>query len=308
MPIKTKIGIVLVAVIAVFSVYQLSKYVHVLAGNGPTLANIFSSGDTQNCATCDPDHDGLTNAEEVLWNTDPFNSDTDTDGFKDGEEVASGHSPLIPGPDDLINNDNLTEQLSSLTVAGLAAGDLNPASASYEQTLADITSSVADAGKYLFNKTVSQDSLNIVLGNPTVNTNYVKTVIPIIQKFSGALEVQFNRVIDDLNTIGDKGFPEQLRNFYAQQAKIFEGISTDTLAVSVPKGFTESHIAFVSLARQMQTLDEAISKGDVDVIKATIALGSLGDIPDKYIAFLDAFVTALEKENVDMDAIENSLK
>src|SRR3989344_2594844 len=206
MPIKTKIGIALVAVIAVFSVYQLSKYVHVLAGNGPTLANIFSSGDTQNCSTCDPDHDGLTNAEEVLWNTDPFNADTDGDGFKDGEEVASEHNPLIPGPDDLINSDNLTEQLSSLTVAGLAAGDLNPASASYEQTLADITSSVADAGKYLFNKTIAQDSLNIVLGNPTINKNYVKTIAPIIQKFSTTLGTQLDRIVNDLNTIGEKGF------------------------------------------------------------------------------------------------------
>jgi len=37
---------------------------------------------------CDPDRDGLTNAEEVLrYLTDPQNPDTDGDGLEDGEEV-----------------------------------------------------------------------------------------------------------------------------------------------------------------------------------------------------------------------------
>ena len=31
----------------------------------------------------DYDHDGLSNTEEAYWNTDPFNSDTDEDGFSE---------------------------------------------------------------------------------------------------------------------------------------------------------------------------------------------------------------------------------
>ena len=44
--------------------------------------------------TRDPDEDGLDNyAELVLHGTDPDNSDSDGDGFNDGEEVANGANP-----------------------------------------------------------------------------------------------------------------------------------------------------------------------------------------------------------------------
>ncbi len=45
---------------------------------------------------CDPDNDGLTNAEEVDLGTDPNNADTDGDGINDGDEVngAPASDPL----------------------------------------------------------------------------------------------------------------------------------------------------------------------------------------------------------------------
>ncbi len=50
--------------------------------------------------TGDSDQDGLSNAAEALWSTDPNNPDTDGDGFKDGEEVGASHNPTIAGPND----------------------------------------------------------------------------------------------------------------------------------------------------------------------------------------------------------------
>jgi outer membrane protein OmpA-like peptidoglycan-associated protein len=48
----------------------------------------------------DSDHDGLTDAEELKWGTDPYNPDTDHDGLLDGEEVHTYHSnPLEPDTD-----------------------------------------------------------------------------------------------------------------------------------------------------------------------------------------------------------------
>ena len=40
----------------------------------------------------DPDHDGLTNAEEKELGTDPHNPDTDGDGISDGDEVLKYHT------------------------------------------------------------------------------------------------------------------------------------------------------------------------------------------------------------------------
>lgn len=45
----------------------------------------------------DDDEDGLSNAEEIIWGSDPRNSDTDSDGFKDGEEVRNNFDPLVAG-------------------------------------------------------------------------------------------------------------------------------------------------------------------------------------------------------------------
>ncbi len=47
----------------------------------------------------DPDGDGLTNAEEQAWGTDPQNPDTNDDGILDGLAVAMGLSPTNPDMD-----------------------------------------------------------------------------------------------------------------------------------------------------------------------------------------------------------------
>ena len=45
----------------------------------------------------DSDQDGLADQLEEALGTDPFNNDTDGDGFLDGVEVKSGYNPLGPG-------------------------------------------------------------------------------------------------------------------------------------------------------------------------------------------------------------------
>ena len=48
----------------------------------------------------DSDNDGLKDWEEELYKTDLHNPDTDGDGYLDGEEVNSGHNPLVKAPGD----------------------------------------------------------------------------------------------------------------------------------------------------------------------------------------------------------------
>jgi hypothetical protein len=46
----------------------------------------------------DRDGDGLDDATEAFFGTDPENPDTDGDGVSDGEEVSNGKNPSGPGP------------------------------------------------------------------------------------------------------------------------------------------------------------------------------------------------------------------
>ena len=45
----------------------------------------------------DSDNDGLFDEEESVYGTNVNNSDTDGDGYKDGEEVDGGFNPTGPG-------------------------------------------------------------------------------------------------------------------------------------------------------------------------------------------------------------------
>ncbi len=50
----------------------------------------------------DSDQDGLTDQEEKTIGTDPYNPDTDSDGYQDGKEVSSGYNPLKAAPGDAL--------------------------------------------------------------------------------------------------------------------------------------------------------------------------------------------------------------
>lgn len=66
-----------------------------LTGSGNGTQNIVNP-------TGDDDDDGLINADEAIWGTNPNNPDTDGDGFRDGDEVSSNHNPTIPSPNDTL--------------------------------------------------------------------------------------------------------------------------------------------------------------------------------------------------------------
>ena len=301
MPNKIKIALTLVAIVAVFLVYQLAQYVHAVANGNST----FQQSSPLPNPDDDPDHDGLNNQQEVIWGTDPFNPDSDGDGFKDGEEVNSGHNPLVPGPDDLINSGNLTDQLSELAASGIYAGALKPDNENYDQTLNDITSSVADSGIYLFNKTIDVSSFNVINGSAQTNTTYVQTTAPLFQQFSNALGNELAHIKDNLLTIGKGGFSDSVKNFFTQQSTVYASISKTGLTVSVPRPLLKIHTDFMSLSSQMQTISEALANGDKDTVKAALALDALGNMYTKYIDLLSAYGDTLQNISLDNNLLNN---
>ena len=75
-----------------------------LLTTSPIVGGSPAPSPTANTALDDPDEDGLTNAEEEFYGTDPDNADTDGDGFSDSEEVRAGFDPLGEGKLDTDND------------------------------------------------------------------------------------------------------------------------------------------------------------------------------------------------------------
>ena len=296
MPNKIKIVLTLVAIVAVFSVYKLAQYVHAIANGNST----YQEGSPLPNPDDDPDHDGLDNQQEVIWGSDPFNPDSDGDGFKDGEEVNSGHNPLIPGPNDLINRDNLTQEFSNLTAAGIYSGDLNPDSQNYTQALADITSAVADSGKYAFSQKPVSTDLNIISGGSKNNLRYLQDLSPILNRFEILLKEQYENLIPNLNIIGEKGFSDpSIKNFYSQQATAQNSLFQQMTKIPIPTDFKDAHEHFLSIIQRIQDISNTISKGESDPIKASMALNALSDMYQNYETLLSEYQNVVKSKGLD---------
>jgi len=70
----------------------------------------------------DFDQDGLSNEEESVLGTDPYNADTDGDGYSDYTEISGGYDPLKPAPGDkIIPEEETPEQSVKENASGDAA-------------------------------------------------------------------------------------------------------------------------------------------------------------------------------------------
>jgi len=88
--------------VATFLAIALLLFVNAYSKRG-AFSQLNSSGGTEiliESQNMDSDNDGLKDWEEELYKTDPFSPDTDGDGYLDGEEINSGHNPLVKAPGD----------------------------------------------------------------------------------------------------------------------------------------------------------------------------------------------------------------
>ena len=63
----------------------------------------------------DSDLDGLSDAKEIIYGSDPKNPDTDNDIYTDGREVENGYDPIEKGEYKLSERDNLSLTIQYFT-------------------------------------------------------------------------------------------------------------------------------------------------------------------------------------------------
>lgn len=76
---------------------QLEELQKALNGKPKKLAPLGNPGGDASAFRYDFDHDGLNDALEMFYGTDPANPDSDDDTFLDSDEIKRGYNPLGEG-------------------------------------------------------------------------------------------------------------------------------------------------------------------------------------------------------------------
>ncbi len=292
---KIKVFVGFLALIALFSVYSSFHYLN----DKTSPVAVISQQTPLPIPDADPDHDGLTNKEEAIWGTDPFNSDTDSDGFKDGEEVASGHNPLKPGPNDLLNDGNLTDKLSNLALSGLYEGSLKPNNPNYTKSSNDLTSAIADDAMLGLHGSVDINKLKITDTSRSNQEVYIEQLTPIFDNFLKNFGEELKNFGPNLNSIGATGFNNTgVIQFYKNEAQQFQDVFNRGSAIEVPKNWVREHGNFLQTVKSLELSSEAIANGHNDPIKAAAAFNIIGSVFDNLPNLVNPIANKIKDQNL----------
>lgn len=228
-------------------------------------------------ADSDWDNDGLNNREESFWGTDPNKSDTDGDGYLDGEEVASTHDPLISAPDDFLpTKNNLTMKMSQLTLAGLVEGSLKSDNPNYETSLNDLASMIAKDAINSLTTDTSKIDLTVTASDKFLQQKYIEELSPIYEELLKVFVEQMLELEKNLNDIGAFGMA------YGGVSKSFDGASSryekifnDLIRTSVTENWKENHLGIIKLTGELSQASQAVVSGTNDPIKAAAGLNKI---------------------------------
>lgn len=277
---KVKLFLIFLALTAIISVFSFFDIL-----GGVRSAKLLGVAKPLLSPEEDVDQDGLSNTDESYWNTDFQNPDTDHDGYLDGEEVVSGFDPRESASDprgDSLSDTvygtvkviqagdfmdvNLTDNVSGLLAGGIAAGDLtreadedlrfNALSVLTDSTIEDFYKSLP---------VIDLDSTKIVESTNENQVKYLNSLAEIIKR----------DLIDRPQRLDFDQDPFAQNSFFLQSAEHFNLSIQNTLSLTVPKNWLDTHKKILNLLNRFYLSYQAIGDYDKDSIKAVIAFNDL---------------------------------
>ena len=243
----------------------------------------------------DFDHDGLKNAEEAVWGSDPYNPDTDGDGYLDGEEVFSDHSPTQANDDSLAKTReflglNSTERLAYLITGGVLSGDLkknvNP------QIYAQSIDSTAGATVYsilsaLEDVNVDEAILNPIDDSKESQEKYLDAISGVvIEKVTDLVLNQPKELVllfsPDQSSADAEVYTgeqkERIKTKFLSHSITFQQAFDEINQTPVPKNWTTVHKKTLTLLKKLELYYRSIALSADDPLKQMIVLGNLQNV------------------------------
>lgn len=259
----------------------------------------------------DTDKDGLTNREESYWNTDFQNPDTDGDGFLDGEEVASGHDPLKPGPDDFLptgsgpENINVTDKISTLLVSGFYAGDLNESTDSdiYNEAMGDIRTELLISGAQAL------DPSNIPLGQVKFSSDSKKAQEEYLTVIGSIIRVNlWGELVNEPRIVAEKfsdfdtedlQSASSRRQYFNSKADYYKSVINKVNALAVPPSWFDIHQQLLSDLQTLAVNHQALGQMTEDPLKGLLAMNNLVSVYQEVQPFLLTVTTKIKENNLN---------
>ena len=318
---KSTIVVFTALIVLSFAVFAFAE------NNSSTDKNIF----------LDSDQDGLTNAEEKMYGTDPYKADTDGDGYSDGVEVRSGYDPLKPAPGDKIvkagsgevagtasekkDSKNLTDELSTKVTALMnqnSTGDKNIKmedldSIIQETTGNDLTFEDLPAIDESAIKIKKQDYSKLSEKDRTAKEKedtlqYLTTISYIMannspQKISKTSDIE-NISSQITNAVQNFSFESGDLSFFTDMAGKGESILKQMNEVEVPQNMLDMHKRGLQLANYAISFKDQIKIDPQDPVKSMTYLSKLTGIISLSNSFAADVSSLMGKYGIDNIPLE----
>ncbi len=254
------------------------------------FANISKSDIKIPSSEIDSDSDGLSDAMEILYKTDPQNADTDLDTYKDGDEVANGYDPLIKSPNDKV---------------GVAHGSPSPTPPTLTQqfvnktgtNLQELTTNEEAVNKFI-NETNARGILPIITDNDIkiINTSGKAAIV----KYLDSLSTKKNKKIKPVT-------PEQISSAFTNYTQTNNPAQIDAVisdlknnaaifsGVEVPKEAVELHKKYLAAVLALRDNTIQLKNYKTDYMSALVA-GSRLDGLKTIFSEIETDIKNLEKK------------
>lgn len=246
----------------------------------------------------DRDNDDLKDWEEPLWQMDPENPDTNSNGVLDGAEVSAKRDQIAQkniargdDPDSILDgSENETEAfmrelLITMTSVG-QAGNIT-------QEGADAIASPAVEQIKALQLSKLYTLAEIKTGTKTTATrleayNYALKMDNLLKKYPLTKDVSLLIVKKAFDT-KDATYLSKLTPIQENYKNLINGM----LAISVPKPFAENHLRIINAILAMNDGSKALQKVYDNPVKALAALMQYGKYVDELKDSLNAYLAAL---------------